>query len=195
MGREAGARVRTHAALNNLNVFSVQPSDERRLEVVASGLPPYHGAQVAVDAALVSPFTRKGTARPRADWEDGAALKDAQKLKATTYPELQSFRRCKLVTAGMEVGGRWDESAYEFLLKLADAKAQQAPLVLRGSATRAWLKRWVALLSKAAMDSFASTLVYGTAENTELWNGPPPALGVVLCSAPEPPEVSRLGLR
>ena len=95
----------------------------------------------------------------------------------------------------MEVGGRWDEGAYEFLLELATAKAQQAPVVLRGSATRAWPKRWVALLSKAAMDSFASTLVYGTAEKTDLWTSPTPALGVVLCGAPEPPEVSRLGLR
>ena len=68
----------------------------------------------------------------------------------------------------MEVGGRWDEEAYEFLLALADAKAQQAPAVLRGHTTRAWLRRWTALLSKAAMDSFASTLVYGTAEKTDL---------------------------
>ena len=82
------------------------------------------------------------------------------------------------------MGGRWDEGAYEFLLELAEAKAQQAPQVFRGSAIRAWLTRWVALLSKAAMDSFASTLVYGTAENTEFWNGPLPALGVALCSTP-----------
>ena len=195
VGREAGARVRTHAYLNNLNVLNVEPSDERRLEVVASGLPTCHGAQVAVDATLVSPLTRKGTARPRAHWQNGAALKDARKKKESHYPELQHSRRCRLVTAGMEVGGRWDEGAYEFLLELATAKAQQAPVVLRGSATRAWLKRWVALLSKAAMDSFASTLVYGTAEKTDLWTSPTPALGVVLCGAPEPPEVSRLGLR
>ena len=195
VGREAGARVRTHAYLNNLNVLNVEPSDERRLEVVASGLPTYHGAQVAVDATLVSPLTRKGTARPRAHWQNGAALKDARKKKEKHYPELQHSRRCRLVTAGMEVGGRWDEGAYEFLLELAAAKAQQAPVVLRGSATRAWLKRWGALLSKAAMDSFASTLVYGTAERTHLWTSPTPALGVVLCGAPEPPEVSRMGLR
>ena len=93
------------------------------------------------------------------------------------------------------MGGRWDEGAHGFLLELAGAKAQQAPQVLRGSAIRAWLKRWVALLPKAAMDSFASILVYGTAENIEFWNGPPPALGVVFCSTPEPPAVSRLGLR
>ena len=61
---------------------------------------------MAVDATLVSPLTRRGAARPRAHWQDGAALKDARKKKATTYPELLETRRCTLVTAGMEVGGR-----------------------------------------------------------------------------------------
>ena len=32
---------------------------------------------------------------------------------------LRKSKRCKLVTAGMEVGGRWEETAYEFLLGLA----------------------------------------------------------------------------
>ena len=93
----------------------------------------------------------------------------------------------------MEVGGRWDEEAYEFLLDLAQAKAQQAPAVLRGHATRAWLKRWTALLSKAGMDSFASTLVHGTARNNELWTSSTPFLGAVLCGTQEAPQVFRLG--
>ena len=185
--------MKTNAYLRNLNVAEVGVRDDRRLEVVASGLPAHRGAQVAVDATLVSPLTRKGTARPRAHWEDGAALKDARKDKAKTYPELLTSRRCRLVTAGMEVGGRWDEEAYQFLLELAQAKAQEAPPVLRGAATWSYLRRWVALLSKAAMDSFASTLLYGTAENTELWTSPAPPLGAVLCAAPEPPQCSRMG--
>ena len=79
VGREAGARVRTHAYLNDLNVLRVQPTDRRRLEVVLSGLPANLGAQVAVEATLVSPLIRKGAARPRAHWQDGAAFKDARK--------------------------------------------------------------------------------------------------------------------
>ena len=93
----------------------------------------------------------------------------------------------------MEVGGRWDEEANEFLLELAHAKAQEAPALLRGTATHSYLRRWVALLSKAAMDSFASILVYGTAENAELWTGPVPPLGAVLCGGHEAPQCSRLG--
>ena len=73
-----------------------------------------------------------------------------------------------MVTAGMEVGGRWEESAYEFLVELAKAKAEQAPKLLNGSATNEWLRRWVSLLFKAGMDSVASTLLYGTANNRKL---------------------------
>ena len=51
------------------------------------------------------------------------------------------------------------------------------------------------MLSKAGMDSFATTLVEEEAGGTELWNGTAPPLGAVLCAAPEPPEVSRLGPR
>ena len=121
--------------------------------MVASGLPVVGGAQVAIDATLVSPLKRNGTARPRAHKEDGAALKDAAKLKEKTYPELLAAHRCTLVTAAMEVGGRWNEEAYQLLLQLAKAKAQEASRVLRGSATHSWLRRWTTLLSKAAMDS------------------------------------------
>ena len=51
------------------------------------------------------------------------------------------------------------------------------------------------MLSKAGMNSFVTTLVEGDAYNTELWNGTTPPLGVVLCAAPEPPEMFRLGVR
>ena len=39
--------------------------DNRRLEVVADGLPLFHGAQLAVDTTMVSPLKRDGSACPR----------------------------------------------------------------------------------------------------------------------------------
>ena len=81
------------------------------------------------------------------------------------------------------------------MVELAKAKAAEAPKVLRGSAVYSWLRRWVAILSKAGMDSFVTTLVENDAQKTELWNSTVPPLGVVLCAAPEDPGVSRLGLR
>ena len=154
----------------------------------------HKGAQVAVDAILVSPLTRQGQAKPKAHWQDGAALLNARKDKAKKYPELLRSHRCRLVIAGMEVGGRWDEAAYDFLVDLAKGKAEEAPKLLWGSAANGWLRRWVSMLSKAGMDSFANTLLHNTAD-TELWNSTVPPLGVVLCAAPESPACSRLGVR
>ena len=119
-----------------------------------------HGAQVAVEATLVSPLKRDGTARARAHWQDGAALQDEKKRKETRYPEFRTSQRCHLVVAGQEVGGRWSEEAYEFLLALALNKAETAPATLKGSAVHSYLRRWTSLLSIAAMDSLAHTLVH-----------------------------------
>ena len=66
VGREAGGRVRTNCYLKNLNAEEPRVRDDRRLEVVISGLPVYNGAQVVVNATLVSPLTRNSTVRSRA---------------------------------------------------------------------------------------------------------------------------------
>ena len=72
------------------------PLDNRRIEVVADGLPLFHGAQLAVDTTVVSPLRQDGTPR-----------------KEATYPELHGRNgRTRLVVLGAEVGGtRSDESA------------------------------------------------------------------------------------
>ena len=63
--REAGARVARHVRLADMNL-DVPVADERRIEVVANGLPLWHGSQLALDATIVSPLTRRGEAHPRA---------------------------------------------------------------------------------------------------------------------------------
>ena len=111
--REAGVRV------GDMNI-DVPVSDARRIEVVANGLPPWHGAQLAIDAAIVSPVTRTGSARPGADTRPAAAVQDAARRKRRqTYPELQSARRARLVVLGIEVGGRFSTEAASFLRFLA----------------------------------------------------------------------------
>ena len=54
--QEAGAHVVRNVRLANMNL-DVPVHDERRIEVVAKGLPLWHGAQLAVDATIVSPVT------------------------------------------------------------------------------------------------------------------------------------------
>lgn len=69
--RKAGARVRINTLLRDLNL-AVRGDDERRLEVVACGLPVMGGSQLAIDVTLRSPLTSEGMPRSQADWLDGA---------------------------------------------------------------------------------------------------------------------------
>ena len=192
--REAGGRVKTNSYLRDLNLTRGHTTDERRLEVVVSGLPLHHGAQVAVDATLVSPVGRSGKAHAKTHWLDGAALaRAARKKQEETYPELLHSRRCRLLVAGQEVGGRWNEEAYDFVLALAQHKAESSPAGLRGSAVHSWVRRWTSMLSKAAMDSLVHTLLYGHCGEAEMWNGSTPPLGKVLEEGGrEVPVVSRM---
>ena len=196
--REAGGRIRS-GTLRDLNLGSVLPTDERRVECVVDDLPLPHGDQVAVDCTLVSPLKRSGRARPRAHREDGAALEDSRKRKWDKYPELtHSGARCKLVFAGMEVGGRWAEEACDFLATLAQARAREAPTSLRGSTYQAWVRRWTAMLAVAGMRAFVDTLLQGDARSTDACGGGDiPTLGQLLGDEPHEgaPECSRLPLR
>ena len=64
--------------------------DARRLEVVAEGLILFGGCQLALDSTVVSPLHGDGTHRRRSHVEDGAALREARKLKKE---HVQNFAR------------------------------------------------------------------------------------------------------
>ena len=85
--REGGARVSTNVMVRDVDLSQVPGVDGRRLEVVAEGLSLFGGAQLAIDATLVSALRGDGIARVGAH-TPGAALKAARKRKERTYPEL-----------------------------------------------------------------------------------------------------------
>ena len=86
--REAGARVSTNVLVRDLDILPLDRQDGRKLEVVADGLPLFHGAQLAIDTTIVSPLRADGTPRPGSHARDGVALRAAQRAKTRTYPEL-----------------------------------------------------------------------------------------------------------
>ena len=87
--REAGARVTTslparvttNTRLMNLNIDNIQRQDDRRIEIIANGLPLWGGVQLAIDTTLVSPLTRASEPRSRAGRYAGAAVQDAQTFR------------------------------------------------------------------------------------------------------------------
>ena len=100
-----GARVARNVRVADMNI-DVPVADDRRIEVIANGLPLWHSAQLGLDATLVSPLTRAGEPHPPADVEPGHCVAAAaRRNRQGTYPELQRARRCRLVVIGFEVGG------------------------------------------------------------------------------------------
>ena len=191
--REAGARVTTHTRLADLNVQHVQHIDDRRIEVIANGLALWGGAQLAVDATLVSPLTRAGEPRRRAGRFAGAALTDARKAKERAYPELLHNSRCRLVVLGIEVGGRWSEEAASFITSLARTKTRDTPAPLRHAAATSLISRWTAFLTHAAMTAFAASLLFEDPTHHHNLDGEPPSLSDLLAQLPpDPTHPSRL---
>ena len=192
--REAGARVAENVRLQAMNLGGISVHDGREIEVVANGLPLWHGAQLAVDTTLVSPVRRNGQPHPRAASEDGRQLAVARQRKEQKYHELLASRRCRLVVVALEVGGRWSEEALQFVRQLAKAKARAAPALIRASVRAAYLHRWTGSMAVAAQRAFAATLLELPVDDVEGVDGEPPALGDVLLDGRllEPPAPSRV---
>ena len=177
--REAGARVRENFFLRDAGLPGVDPGDGRRIEVVASGLALERGVPLAVDAKLVSPLRTDGTPHPGAAWRNGTALASAVRENRVTYPELVGSSRLRLVTAAVETGGRLSKEARRLLEEAAAVRARAEPKYLRGAVARALRARWTAMVSIAAQDALAATLVD---EGTSILDAPDgaPLLGADL---------------
>ena len=151
--------------------LSLPHSDAREIEVLASGLPMHHGAQLAVDITMRSALTVNGSACPNAAHTDGAVLLRARLDKERKYHELLDAERCRLVVVGLEVGGRWSTESVDFVTALAGSKSQEAPPLLKGSAFFAWRRRWIRMLSISCARSFASSLVLTRSHTPEGQDG------------------------
>ena len=79
----------TNVQVQDLDLPPRAGADNHRLEVVADGLPLFHGAQLAIDATWQCAIT------------DGAAMAQARVQKERTYPELaQAHGWARLVVVG-----------------------------------------------------------------------------------------------
>ena len=157
VAREAGGRVVHKQLLRDTNLGLRDPGDRRQLDMVAYGLT-RHGAALGCDATIVSPLTRMGAPQGQAASSDGDAIRRAERRKRRTYPELADSPMLSLVVLACETGGRWGDDALRFVRRLARARSQSAPALLRASAYRAWANRWWGLLSIAVQDALAATL-------------------------------------
>ena len=117
------------------------------------------GPLVAIDATMVSPLHYNGAPFSGADKRRGVALKRGRNHKISTYPELVDSSRLRLLTAGIETGGRIDPLALDLFSEAAVARARSGPQVLRSVLSRCFRSRWVVMIPIAAQDDLAATLV------------------------------------
>ena len=156
--REAGARVATDQFVRDWDLGVPNANDNRRLEVVADGLPLFGGVQLAVDPTLVSAARGDGEPVLGAADRDGVALRRARRRKDATYPELiRAGARARLVVLGMEVGGCWTTGSDVRPDAGESTREIRSPLLQR--LEQAWRLRWYSILSSAAARAFAASLL------------------------------------
>ena len=180
-----------------MNLGPLQGIPGRKLEcLVTGGLAVYQGAQLALDATLVSPLSRTGQPRYNSHRRSRVALSEARKDKERRYPEFVNATRCRLVVVGMEVGGRWSQEAAHFLEQLAWQKARDSLPALQRATALGWQKRWAELVSVSAMKALADTLLHGSAQFTTVEDEGVPDISRLLDDVRYSvgPDVSRLGL-
>ena len=132
--------------------------DNRRLEVVADGLPLFGGAQLAIDTTLVSASNMMA----RHDLKLTALTEWHWLLQDGTRQELTlNFLEAMAEPASWSSLRRWEGVGPK---KLASFwLPRSAPVLLQPSVRAAWLHRWRGLLACAAALSFAEFLLGNTA--------------------------------
>ena len=154
--REVGATVRFNTMLRDMNI-NVSADDHRSIEVLASGLPLHHGAQIVVDITLRCALRSCGNAHVHAAVMNGAVLARAREEKERKYVELLDADRCRPVVIAIEIGGRGSDEALAFVDSLASAR--QGSAVLRRSVHLSWRRHWSRMLSVSCARAFAASLV------------------------------------
>ena len=157
--REAGGRVSTNVLVADLNVPGINFNDGRKIEVIVEGLPLYQGRQIAIDATFVSPLDWNGFPKLRSNAMNGRALQSARRDKHRTYHDIVAARRCHLLVAGIETGGRWSKEFSKFIRAAAISKARSAPPMLRKSMAAILENRWKGIISIATHRSYAMSVL------------------------------------
>ena len=166
--------------LRDMGLPDVSCTDNRRLEILATGLPLHGGVPLAVDATMVSALHGDGAPWPKADTEAGMAIERAHRRKWDTYPEIEAAPEMHLATLACEVGGRWSKECQDVIEQLARVRAREAPAYLRTATKLACAARWWAILSCAQQNALAATLIDDAVCLLDGWDTPIPDIVDIL---------------
>ena len=138
----------TNVLVRDLDLLLPEAADNRRLEVIANGLPIFGGSQLALDTTLVFALHCDGSPHTGAADTDGVVLQRARRRKERRYPELVGRgSRARLVVLAIEIGGRWSPELQTFVAQLAESKARKQPFLLQKRFEQTRQMRWGAFLA------------------------------------------------
>ena len=174
--KEAGATTYFQKLLRE-TTLPVNPTDLRRIDVLAMGLPCFYGRAIFCDVTVRSPLSAAGAPHGRAATEDGYVLGRALQDKQRTYDDIVVHSATELQVLAAEIGGRWNRSALSFVSILSRYKVSNVAPLLKRSAQLAWESRWWSMLGCGVQDALAASLLAA--------GGPSLALDAAADSAPE----------
>jgi hypothetical protein len=155
----------------------VRAWDNRRMDLVVSGLSVARGVALFCDVTVVSPITGRGAARSGASQVDGAMVRNARAQKQNTYPEIDETGLGKLFCLGVEVYGRWGEDSLKLVRDLARERCRTLPGAIARTSQAALLRRWWGLLSVSVQKAVSQSILRSAGPDlTETALEPPPGL-------------------
>ena len=112
---------------------------------------------------------------------DAATLEEARRKKEQrTYADVANSGRCRFITAGVEIGGRWAPALVTFIARLAKSKARSVPKPLQTAAKPWWRMRWTGILNVVLHVALAMSLVHDEFTDVPCHDGAEPsALSII----------------
>ena len=123
---EEGARVTTNVLVWDLDLLLPVVADNRRLEVVADGLPIWVPVGFGHDSGMCLALRRFAAHRSSRHGRSGVPT--SQEAQGTQEPR---GSRARLVVLAIEVGGRWSLELQSFVAHLAKSKAWEQLFLLQ----------------------------------------------------------------
>ena len=155
--KEAGATTHFQKLLRQTTP-PVDPSDDRWMDVIASGLPLFGGRTLLRRHHPLAPACqwlpiRLRCGHGRRSSGEGGGGQGAHISRPREQPSGRAPHTRR------RIGGRWDDADIDLVRQLAAFKVQVAPLWLRCSVELSWTHRWWSVLGIAVQDSMAASIL------------------------------------
>ena len=161
---EAGGQVpdRNVERLLRQSHLPVPADDLRRLDLIVPGLNVHHGLPLFCDITILSPITRKGTARGGTSNKGGGLFNRAERENNETYHEVLESGLGALFCLACETYGRFNSVSTTLIEDLAREKTRGIHHRVRTGLKLSLIKRWMSLSTMSLQKAVAIAIVRGS---------------------------------